>query len=180
MLRLQKDGTNIAYRIPASSVNEELKHVNAFMESLAMLPCEIVELVIPYDIAPGWVIKRKIIVNHLFLLSVGKTCTMRKSFSTRISGRGIVLESFCKLFSEESTRCSLNIHHQKGLRRLAKPWMACSLNLGTRMPARTTPHKDIKCAMEGRSCLYFGDFRGGHVVLWEIKAILELRAGDIL
>ena len=38
----QKDGTNIAYRIPASSVNEELKHVNAFMESLAILPCEVV------------------------------------------------------------------------------------------------------------------------------------------
>ena len=49
------------------------------------------------------------------------------------------------------------------------------------MPVRTKLHKDVKCAMEGRSCLYcFGDFRGGHVVLWEINTILELRAGDIL
>ena len=42
MLRLQKGGTYIAYRIPTSSVNEELKYVNAFMKSLAILPCEVV------------------------------------------------------------------------------------------------------------------------------------------
>lgn len=69
----------------------------------------------------------------------------------------------------------------KGLRRLAKPWMGCSLNLGTVSPVRTKPHKDVKCAMDGRSCLCcFGDFHGGHIVLWEIKAILELRPGDVL
>src|SRR5438045_1303958 len=69
----------------------------------------------------------------------------------------------------------------KGLRRLAKPWMGCSLNLGIESPVRTKPHKDGQCAIEGRSCLCcFGDFRGGHIVFWEIKAILELSTGDVL
>ena len=87
MLKLQKDATSIVYHIPASSVNGACRRIYG-------------------------VTKKKITVNHLFLLSVGKMCSVRKGFSTRISC-GIVLESFCPLLSQESTRCSLNMHCQK-------------------------------------------------------------------
>ncbi len=45
---------------------------------------------------------------------------------------------------------------------------------------QTNAHRDHKSVFFGKSCLYpFGDFTGRAVVLWELRAILELNVGDI-
>jgi hypothetical protein len=69
----------------------------------------------------------------------------------------------------------------RGTRRLAGVWAGVAVNRGSEeAPVQTNTHRDHKSVFFGKSCLYpFGDFTGGAVVLWELRAILELNAGDI-
>ena len=86
-----------------------------FMESLAILPYEVVNRA-KEDTQRGishsiryctWMGYQKEDNSEPFISAqCRKNMNHAQGFSTRISSRGIVLERFCKLFSEESTRCS--------------------------------------------------------------------------
>jgi hypothetical protein len=69
----------------------------------------------------------------------------------------------------------------QGTERLAGVWAGFGVNAGSEaVPVRTKPHRDYKSVFFGKSCLYpFGDFEGGDVILWELRAVLELKAGDV-
>jgi hypothetical protein len=68
-----------------------------------------------------------------------------------------------------------------GMRRLAGVWTGFAVNRGSEeIPVETTPHRDYKSVFYGKSCLYpFGNFEGGAIILWELRMILELKAGDL-
>jgi hypothetical protein len=67
-----------------------------------------------------------------------------------------------------------------GTKRLAGVWAGFGVNAGSEaVPVRTKAHRDHKSIFFGKSCLYaFGNFTGGHVILWDLRAVLELRPGD--
>ena len=63
---------------------------------------------------------------------------------------------------------------------LCGPWMGCAVNLAVDTPVETTPHRDLMGFPEGMSCLCpFGEFLEGGLILWELKAVVELRRGDL-
>jgi hypothetical protein len=68
-----------------------------------------------------------------------------------------------------------------GMRRLAQLWTGFAVNSGSEeVPVETEPHRDYKSIFYGKSCLYpFGNFKGGALILWELRAVLELKAGDL-
>jgi hypothetical protein len=68
----------------------------------------------------------------------------------------------------------------EGTRRLAGVWAGFGVNAGSEaVPVQTEPHRDYKSIFFGKSCLYpFGKFKGGNVIIWELRAVLELEAGD--
>jgi len=70
---------------------------------------------------------------------------------------------------------------EKGLNRLAVPWMCMSVNQGTSSDSVTTKeHKDGKDAKFGVSCVCpFGDYEGGELICWELEVIVELKLGDL-
>jgi hypothetical protein len=187
MLRL-KDQTNIAYRIPALSVSSDLKHVGAFMESLKTLPPEV-------SSAKNGSGQRGVTHSKHYCVWMGCVKNGKPLISAKCKKDGRLGQRFLdanqwlwnrageylSILFPGKYKMLMRFPLPKGTRRLAKPWMGCVVNVGTDSPVRTKPHKDVKCAMEGRSCLCcFGDFRGGHIVFWEIKVIVELKAGDIL
>lgn len=48
-------------------------------------------------------------------------------------------------------------------------------------PVETEPHRDVKERKFGMSCLSpFGEYEGGHLVLWELETVIELAPGDQL
>jgi len=69
-----------------------------------------------------------------------------------------------------------------GLERKAGVWMGMAINAGTSdNPVKCQPHRDVKTAMYGITCLCpLGDFEGGEVILWEMKTVIVLRPRDIL
>jgi hypothetical protein len=69
----------------------------------------------------------------------------------------------------------------QGMERLAGVWTGFAVNGGSEaVPVETEPHRDHKSVFYGKSCLYpFGNFIGGAVIIWELRAVLELRAGEL-
>jgi hypothetical protein len=69
----------------------------------------------------------------------------------------------------------------KGMKRLADLWTGFAMNAGSEeIPVQTEPHRDYKSVFYGKSCLYpFGNFTGGGLILWDLRAVLELKAGDL-
>jgi hypothetical protein len=67
------------------------------------------------------------------------------------------------------------------MRKQAGVWSGFVVNKGSEEAlVETTPHRDYKSIFYGKSCLYpFGDFEGGAVILWDLRLILELKAGDL-
>ena len=65
---------------------------------------------------------------------------------------------------------------------LAKPWAGMTINQGCiNEPVQCEPHKDQKDAFFCHACVVaLGNFTGGHVILWELEAIVELKSGDAL
>lgn len=84
-------------------------------------------------------------------------------------------------------------HHQRILRdltqhplnegedRLCGPWIGCAVNVAVDgKPVQTRPHRDVQRFLSGMSCLCpFGTFTGGGLVLWELKAVVEVKRGDL-
>jgi hypothetical protein len=70
----------------------------------------------------------------------------------------------------------------EGMECMAGEWMGMAINTGTlENPVKCEEHRDVKAAKYGISCLCpFGDFTGGHVILWELKTEVVLRPGDLL
>jgi hypothetical protein len=49
-----------------------------------------------------------------------------------------------------------------------------------KVPVETKLHRDYKSIFFSKSYLYpFGNFRGGAVILWELRAVLQLEAGEL-
>jgi hypothetical protein len=68
-----------------------------------------------------------------------------------------------------------------GMTRLAGVWTGFAVNGSSEeVPIQTEPHRDYKSVFFSESCLCpFGNFRGDAVILWELRAVLELEAGDL-
>jgi len=59
-------------------------------------------------------------------------------------------------------------------------WMGCAVNISVDRPVETSPHRDLKGFERGFSVLSaFGSFSGGALILWELEAVVELKAGDL-
>jgi hypothetical protein len=65
--------------------------------------------------------------------------------------------------------------------RLCKAWCACVVNRGGVDVNRTNPHRDVREAQYGYSSLCStGNYTGGGLILYELKIIIEMNAGDII
>ena len=66
-------------------------------------------------------------------------------------------------------------------RRFCGAWCACVVNNGGNNPNQTEPHRDVKEAQYGYSCIVScGDFTGGALILYELEVIVEMGIGDLL
>ena len=65
---------------------------------------------------------------------------------------------------------------------LAKPWAGITINQGCiNEPVQCHPYKNRKDAFFYHTCVVaLGNFTGGHLILWELEAIVELKQGDVL
>lgn len=187
MLRVS-DNANVAYRVPSSDISQNGKHINAFMNSMTKLNYEVngengggargLKRVAQLC---AWIIfdtKGDPVISAAFKKQRREGEQFLNANQELWKRAGEIL----KVLFPGKYQMLLRGNLPKRLRRFAKPWMGCSVNIGVpKEPVRTKPHKDGKGAIQGRSCLCcFGDFTGGHLILWELKAILELRAGDVV
>ena len=87
------------------------------------------------------------------------------------------MEALCPGQFRELRRARL----PKGIRRLASVWTGFAVNNGSdEAPVQTEPHRDHKSVFYEKSCLYpFGNFTGGGLILWDLRVVLELKAGDL-
>ena len=68
------------------------------------------------------------------------------------------------------------------LRRMSGAFMGCMINISVGDgPVETKPRREIKDRAFGVSCLCpFGNYNGGALILWELKMVVELAAGDLM
>jgi hypothetical protein len=68
-----------------------------------------------------------------------------------------------------------------GMDRLAGVWMGFMANRGSSVGSvQTDAHRNYKAAFFSKSCIYvFGDYTGGGLILWNLKAVVELESGDM-
>jgi predicted 2-oxoglutarate/Fe(II)-dependent dioxygenase YbiX len=68
-----------------------------------------------------------------------------------------------------------------GLYPLAGAFIGCVVNIhDSKSPVETKIHRDVKERPFILSCLCLvGDFTGGNLILWELRAVVELKAGDL-
>jgi hypothetical protein len=87
------------------------------------------------------------------------------------------LKALCSAQHKELSRCRLPM----GMKKLAGVWCNFAVNCGSETePVQTKPHTDQKSVFWAKSCLYpFGDFEERGVILWELKAVLVLKPGDL-
>ena len=76
----------------------------------------------------------------------------------------------------------MNLPLAPHLDRMAGAFMGCVINMGSGdIPVETKPHRDVKERAFGVSCLCpFGTYKGGALILWELKVTIELNPGDLL
>jgi hypothetical protein len=68
-----------------------------------------------------------------------------------------------------------------GMERLCKTWCACVVNKGGVDEERTEQHRNVHEGQAGYSCLCStGNYSGGGLILYELEAIIEMNAGDIV
>jgi len=66
-------------------------------------------------------------------------------------------------------------------KRFCGAWCACVVNNGGNNPNQTEPHRDVREAQYGYSCiLSCGDFTGGALVLFELGIVVETAPGDMI
>jgi len=65
--------------------------------------------------------------------------------------------------------------------RFCGAWCACVVNNGGNNPNQTEPHRDVKEAQYGYSCIVCcGEFTGAALILYELGIIVEMAAGDLI
>ena len=184
-----KDGTAIAYHVPAQLTN---------FENLTM---HLTELIKTLPRLPPWKLKKNLDSQKCIANSRVYTCwtSFQEDQKPHMSSQYIVDGEEAKNFIKECAplwkkageilqvvfrktyKKYTNYPLPDGLTHLAEAWMGMAVNEGCKEdPVVSDKHQDRNDAFYGVSCVCaFGDYEGGDLICWELKVIVELKPGDM-
>jgi hypothetical protein len=182
-----KDGGIVGYRVPAHLVTPDLAHVRPLEDWVTRFQAKLPRA---KDVSRGVRCVRRYAnwIKYRRNSEVGLSGDYKKDgeASAKFIEASQLLWSRAALcfpkhhhatIIHDLRRYTLDVNH----RPLCGPWMGCAVNIAVDgKPVETLPHRDLMGFHEGMCCLCpFGEFSGGGLVLWELKAVVELQRGDV-
>ena len=176
------DNAIIAYHIPASNTDQS----DCLLKSIESLPT-------PQNDNYRGIDRGEYTVRHYCIwCAYAKEPFICSQFCKDGEGAKMFMQANSQLWESMSMYLSelfpgvykefMNLPLAPHLDRMAGAFMGCVINMGSGdIPVETKPHRDVKERAFGVSCLCpFGTYKGGALILWELKVIIELNPGDLL